>query len=76
MPVPPNPGPPVAGPLLNTHETAALLRCSPATLEVDRCRRRWKVPFLRVGRSIRYDQSAVLAWLASRNPAEMVGGVA
>jgi hypothetical protein len=60
--------------LLDTNETAALLRCSPATLEVDRCRRRWRVPFMRVGRSIRYDRAAVLRWLADRNPAELVGG--
>jgi hypothetical protein len=60
--------------LLDTRETAALLRCSPKTLEVDRCRRRWRVPFVRVGRSVKYDQAAVLRWLADRNPAELVGG--
>jgi excisionase family DNA binding protein len=53
---------------LTTAETAALLRCSPQTLEVDRCRRRWRVPFIRIGRSIRYDRAAVLQWLANRNP--------
>jgi hypothetical protein len=26
------------------------------------------VPFLRVGRAIRYDRNAVLRWLADRNP--------
>jgi excisionase family DNA binding protein len=57
--------------LLTQSEAAALLRCSPKTLEVDRCRRRWRVPFLRVGRSIRYDRNAVLAWLAARNPSEL-----
>ncbi len=60
--------------LLDTNETAALLRCSPKTLCLDRVRRRWKVPFLRVGRSIRYDRAAVLAWLAARNPAELAEG--
>ncbi len=60
--------------LLTTEGAAALLTCSPKTLEVDRVRRRWRVPFLRVGRSIRYDQAAVLRWLASRNPSEMVEG--
>ena len=57
--------------LLTTSEAAALLRCAPSSLEVDRCRRRWRVPFLRVGRAIRYDQTAVLRWLADRNPSEM-----
>jgi len=54
--------------LLTTDETAQLLRCSPATLSVDRARKRWRVPFLRVGRAIRYDRAAVLRWLADRNP--------
>jgi excisionase family DNA binding protein len=54
--------------LLTTKEVAALLRCSPATLEIDRTRHRWRVPFLRVGRAIRYDRAAVLRWLADRNP--------
>jgi hypothetical protein len=53
---------------LTTAETADLLRCSPATLEVDRCRRRWCIPFLRIGRAIRYDRAAVLRWLADHNP--------
>ena len=60
--------------LLDTTETAALLRCSPKTLEVDRCRRRWRVPFLKLGRSVKYDRAAVLRWLADRNPAELVEG--
>jgi len=30
--------------LLDTRETAALLRCSPKTLDLDRVRRRWRVP--------------------------------
>ena len=67
---------PAAAPvhLLTTDETAALLRCSPKTLEVDRCRRRWRVPFIRVGRNIRYDRTAVLKWLADRNPSEPMEG--
>jgi Helix-turn-helix domain len=60
--------------LLTTTETAAILSCSPKTLEADRVRRRWRVPFLRVGRSIKYDRAAVLKWLSDRNPTENVGG--
>ena len=60
--------------LLNTHETAQLLRCSPKTLEKDRCCKMWRVPFLRVGRAIRYDQTAVIKWLADRNPSEVGEG--
>ena len=60
--------------LLTTPEAAALLRCSPKTLTADRCRRRWKVPFLHVGRSVKYDRAAVLSWLADRNPSELAEG--
>jgi hypothetical protein len=59
--------------LLDTREAAALLRCAPKTLALDRVRRRWRVPFLHVGRCVRYDRAAVLRWLADRNPAESVG---
>ncbi len=58
--------------LLDTCEAAALLRCSPKTLALDRVRRRWRVPFVKVGRLARYDRAAVLSWLADRNPAEPV----
>jgi hypothetical protein len=44
MPVPKVTEPSV---LLTTQEAADLLRCSPATLEVDRVRHSWRVPFLR-----------------------------
>lgn len=61
------PEPTIIPVLLTTAEAAALLRCAPATLEIDRCRARWRVPFCRVGRSIRYDRAAVLRWLAEHN---------
>lgn len=53
-------------PLLTTEEAAALITCAPATLDLDRCRRRWKVPFIKVGRLVRYRRSEVLAWLEAR----------
>jgi hypothetical protein len=66
--VPPNPDPTPLPVLLNTQEAAALLRCAPATLHLDRVRHRWKVPFLVISRRcIRYDRAAVLQWLADRN---------
>jgi excisionase family DNA binding protein len=55
--------------LISTTEAASLLGCRPQTLAADRVRRGWKVPFLRVGRLVRYDRAAVLRWLAERNPA-------
>jgi len=68
MPASPMTDPTAVPVLLDTTEAAALLRCSPKTLALDRCRRRWRVPFLRVGTCIRYDRDAVLRWLANRNP--------
>jgi hypothetical protein len=54
--------------LLTTRQAAELLSCAPATLELDRVRRRWRVPFVRIGgRMVRYDRGAVLRWLADRN---------
>ena len=61
-------GSPETPTLLTTPEAARLLSVAPASLELDRIRRRWNVPFLRIGRAVRYDRSAVLRWLADRNP--------
>lgn len=57
----------IAEPLISTAEAAALLGCAKATLNVDRCRRRWGVPFVRVGRLVRYRPSDLERWLAERN---------
>jgi hypothetical protein len=74
MPATPTPEPTTLPVLLTTDECAALLRCSPKTLALDRVRRRWNVPVTRVGRSCRYDRARVLAWLADRNPTELAAG--
>jgi hypothetical protein len=74
MPATLTPEPAALPVLLDTRETAALLRCSPKTLALDRVRRRWQVPYLSLGRAIRYDRAAVLRWLADRNPSAVLGG--
>ncbi|MCK6490394.1 MAG: helix-turn-helix domain-containing protein [Planctomycetes bacterium] len=75
MPATSTPEPTAPPVLLDTCETAALLRCSPKTLALDRVRRRWRVPFLKLGgRRVVYDRAAVLRWLADRNPSELVEG--
>lgn len=62
-------GAPTAAPvLLTTEQAAALLTCSPKTLALDRVRNRWRVPFLKIGRKVAYNQTSVLRWLADRNP--------
>ncbi len=67
MPAPALVSPPIScGPKLTTPQAAELIGCAPATLELDRIRHRWRVPFLKIGRLVRYDRDAVLAWLASQ----------
>jgi len=52
--------------LLTTQEAAAMLGLSPGTLEVWRCLGRYNVPYIRLGRAIRYDRAALQQWIASR----------
>lgn len=52
--------------LLNTDEAAAILGVTPRTLEVWRCTKRHQIPFLKIGRLIRYRRSDLERWLASR----------
>lgn len=51
--------------LLNENEAAALLNCSIHKLQKDR-RTGSDLPFLKVGRSVRYDLSDVEAYIESR----------
>jgi excisionase family DNA binding protein len=53
-------------PLLTTPEAAGLLRTTPQTLEVWRCTKRYPLPYVKVGRNVRYRKSALLAFIASR----------
>ena len=52
--------------LLSEHEAAELLTCSPGTLSVWRSTGRYNLPFLKVGRMVRYRRSDLLAWLENR----------
>lgn len=42
------------------------LGLSSKTLEVDRCSRRLRVPYLKVGRKVVYERTALDRWLAER----------
>jgi excisionase family DNA binding protein len=53
-------------PLLNEKEAAEFLHVSAGTLSVVRCTRRWPLPYIRVGRAIRYRLSDLEAYLESR----------
>ena len=50
--------------LLTTLQAAALLDVSAATLEVWRSTKRYPLPYLKIGRNVRYRKSGVLEFLA------------
>jgi excisionase family DNA binding protein len=52
--------------LLDDKAAANLLDVSPGTLSVWRSTGRYALPFLKVGRKVRYRRSDLLAWLESR----------
>ncbi len=52
--------------LLDTVEAAVVLDVTPGTLEVWRSTRRHNLPFVKVGRLVRYRRSDLVAWLESR----------
>ena len=51
---------------LNTTEAAEFLGVSIGTLEVWRCTKRYPLPYVKVGRLVKYRRSDLEAWLASR----------
>ncbi len=55
--------------LLNTEHAAALICVSHGTLSVWRSTGRYGIPFIKIGRKVRYRKSDLLAWLESRTRA-------
>lgn len=55
--------------LLDETEAAQYLTLSPGTLSVWRSTGRYSIPFVKVGRRVRYRRSDLLAWLESRTRA-------
>jgi excisionase family DNA binding protein len=53
-------------PLLDTAQAAKEVGVEPATLEVWRSTKRHVIPFIKVGRLVRYRRSELLKWLDSR----------
>lgn len=52
--------------LLNEQEAAQLLDVAPGTLSVWRSVGRYRLPYVKVGRSVRYRRADLLAWLDAR----------
>jgi hypothetical protein len=52
--------------LLDEQRAAAVLTVSPGTLRVWRSTGRYNLPFLRIGRNVRYRRADLIAWLDTR----------
>lgn len=52
--------------LLDSESAAALLQVAPGTLSVWRSTGRYNLPFLKVGRKVRYRRFDLEAWIESR----------
>lgn len=55
----------IAPRLLTEKEAAAYLGCSPGSLAVWRCTRRHNLPFVKIGRAVRYRVDHLDAFIAS-----------
>jgi excisionase family DNA binding protein len=55
--------------LLTTRQAAKLLRLSENTLEVWRVTKRYPLPYIKVGRAVRYSRASILKFLRSRTEA-------
>jgi predicted site-specific integrase-resolvase len=55
--------------LLNEKAAAEILSVEPGTLAVWRSTGRYNIPFIKVGRNVRYSRKALEAWLESRTHA-------
>lgn len=52
--------------LLTTEEAAEFLGITPGTLSVWRCTRRYEIPYIKVGKLVKYRKSALDAFLNDR----------
>lgn len=52
--------------LFDTEQAADYLGVTPRTLEVWRCVKRHAIPYIKVGRLVKYRQADLDAWLESR----------
>jgi hypothetical protein len=65
--------PPALRDLMTTGEVADWLRVAEKSVILDRCRRRWKIPFRKIGRRVVYVRAEVAAWFAEHNNMAMEG---
>lgn len=60
-----------ANPLFDEKVAAEILGTTPGTLQVWRCKRSMPLPYVKIGRSVRYKMSDLQAFIESRT----VGGI-
>jgi len=53
-------------PLLDEKQAAEILNVTPGTLSVWRCTRRYPIPYVKVGRAVRYRLSDLETYMQSR----------
>ncbi|PTQ76741.1 excisionase family DNA binding protein [Nitrosomonas oligotropha] len=58
--------------LLTQEQAAEILGITPGTLSVWRCTKRYTIPYIKVGRLVRYRKSALDAFLELRTHGEEV----
>lgn len=61
--------------LLTENEAAFVLDLEPGSLAVFRCVGRHNIPFIKIGRNVRYRRADLERWLDSRTHANSVTGV-
>lgn len=59
--------------LLDPHAAAKFLGMSAGTLSVWRCTKRYDLPYIKVGRKIKYDMADLLAFLEARKVGPVEG---
>jgi excisionase family DNA binding protein len=72
-----NPSPSIKAtelPLIDEHNVAIRLGVSRATLQAWRCTRRVNLPFIKVGRLVRYRQEDIDAFIAAHTESQMAVG--
>lgn len=52
--------------LLTETQAAEVLDVVPGTLAVWRCTKRYNIPYIKIGRNVRYSRRALLEWLENR----------
>ncbi len=59
--------------LLDENSAAAILSVTPGTLAVWRCTGRYNLPYIKIGRKVRYRQTDLDTWIENRTQVRSMG---